>query len=182
MISKMQAIQNLVPGAEVSIAIGNGEVTWLNPSVAPVTEDQITAEQQRLQDDYDWNEYRRNRAREYPSIEEQLDALYHAGVFPPEMTAKIRAVKIKYPQPTMNREEWLQNQIKTPSQPVYQSPPILPVTSPVITEPTPSMSVEEWLAQEQKMSREQWLEQQKTAVQPPQMTREQWLAEQAKIK
>jgi len=107
MISKMQAIQNLVPGAEVSIAIGNGEVTWLNPSVAPVTEDQIRAEQQRLQEDYDWNEYKRNRAREYPSIEEQLDALYHAGVFPPEMAARIRAVKAKYPQPVMTREEWL---------------------------------------------------------------------------
>ena len=107
MISKMQAIQNLVPGAEVSIAISNGEVTWLNPPVAPVTEDQIQAEQQRLQEEYDWNEFRRNRAREYPSIEEQLDALYHAGVFPPAMAEKIRSVKVKYPPPQMTREEWL---------------------------------------------------------------------------
>ena len=107
MISKMQAIQNLVPGAEVSIAIGNGEVTWLNPPVPPVTEDQIREEQQRLQEDYDWSEFRRNRAREYPSIEEQLDALYHAGVFPPAMAEKIRSVKAKYPPPQMSREDWL---------------------------------------------------------------------------
>lgn len=107
MISKIQAIQNLVPGAEVSIAIGNGEVTWINPPIAPVTEDEISAEQNRMQEDYDWNEYKRKRAKEYPSVEEQLDALYHAGVFPPAMADKIRAVKIKYPQPTMTREEWL---------------------------------------------------------------------------
>jgi len=107
MISKMQAIQNLVPGAQVSIAVGNGEVTWINPPTAPITEDQILAEQQRLQYEDDLNEYRRNRAREYPSIEDQLDALYHAGVFPPAMAEKIRSIKVKYPPPQMTREEWL---------------------------------------------------------------------------
>ena len=39
-----------------------------------------------------------NRRREYPYIGDQLDALYHAGVFPSEMTAKIKAVKDKYPK------------------------------------------------------------------------------------
>ena len=183
MISKMQAIQNIVPGAEVSIAIGNGEVTWLNPSVAPVTEDQIFAEQQRLQEQHDWDEYRRNRAREYPSIEEQLDALYHAGVFPQAMADRIRAVKIKYPPPQVSREEWLKEQtqgitIPPPSAPTPPPPPP-PPPSVVIVEP--KMTVEEWLAQQAKLTPEQWLEQQKTAVKPPQMTREQWLAEQAKI-
>lgn len=99
MMSKMQAIQNLVPGAEVSIAVGNGEVTWLNPPVAPVSEDQIREEQQRLQQLSDLDLYKQNRAQKYPSIGDQLDALYHAGVFPPEMEEKIRAVKNKYPKP-----------------------------------------------------------------------------------
>jgi hypothetical protein len=32
------------------------------------------------------------------------------------------------------------------------------------------------------LTREQWLEQQKTVAEPPKMTREQWLAEQVNIK
>lgn len=178
MISKMQAIQNLVPGAEVSIAIGNGEVTWLNPPVAPVSEDQIRQEQQRLQEAYDWYEYRRNRAREYPSIEEQLDALYHAGVFPPEMAEKIRAVKQKYPQPVMSKEEWLQRQIASPPEPAQQIPTL---PEPIGT-PTPRLTVAEWLAQEQQITKDQWLEQQKNSVETQHMTREQWLAQQATIR
>lgn len=44
-------------------------------------------------------ETRKNRAMAYPPIGDQLDALYHAGVFPKEMADKIRAVKEKYPKP-----------------------------------------------------------------------------------
>lgn len=39
------------------------------------------------------------RVQSYPSIGDQLDALFHAGVFPPEMAAQIQAVKDKYPKP-----------------------------------------------------------------------------------
>lgn len=42
--------------------------------------------------------YSDKRAAEYPSIGDQLDALFHAGVFPPEMAATIQAVKDKYPK------------------------------------------------------------------------------------
>ena len=42
--------------------------------------------------------YRAKRAAEYPSIGDQLDALYHAGLFPAEMAAAIEAVKLKYPK------------------------------------------------------------------------------------
>ena len=38
------------------------------------------------------------RKLEYPPIGDQLDALYHAGVFPAEMAATIAAVKSKYPK------------------------------------------------------------------------------------
>jgi hypothetical protein len=38
-----------------------------------------------------------SRIMEYPSIGDQLDALYHAGVFPSEMADKIKKVKEKYP-------------------------------------------------------------------------------------
>ena len=38
------------------------------------------------------------REKEYPSIGDQLDALYHANVFPSDMASKIQAVKNKYPK------------------------------------------------------------------------------------
>ena len=156
MITLFHAIQSLVPGAEVSVGIYDQSIIWHKPEIAPVTTEQILQEQQRLQRAYDWNEYQRNRAREYPSIQEQLDALYHAGMFPAEMAARIRAVKAKYPR---------------------YSP-----DSPQTAEQTaPKMSVEEWLAQEAttKMTAEQWLAQQQSAVP---MTREQWLASQSEVK
>lgn len=42
--------------------------------------------------------YAEQRAAEYPPIDDQLDALFHAGVFPDDMAAKIQAVKDKYPK------------------------------------------------------------------------------------
>jgi hypothetical protein len=155
MITLLHAVQSLVPGAEVSVGIYDQKIVWHKPETAPVTLEQIFEEQRRLQQAYDWDEYRRNRAREYPSVEEQLDALYHAGLFPAEMAAKIQAVKTKYPR-------YSPNHVQT-------------------TEKTaPTMSVEQWLAQETTtMTADEWLEQQQSATP---MTREQWLAEQAKIK
>lgn len=42
--------------------------------------------------------YAELRVMEYPPIGDQLDALFHAGVFPAEMAAQIQAVKDKYPK------------------------------------------------------------------------------------
>lgn len=46
----------------------------------------------------DPNAYKQKRVTEYPSIGDQLDALFRAGVFPDEMAAQIQAVKDKYPK------------------------------------------------------------------------------------
>ena len=43
-------------------------------------------------------EVRINRRESYPSIPDQLDALYHAGVFPANMAARIKETKDKYPK------------------------------------------------------------------------------------
>lgn len=40
-----------------------------------------------------------NRKNAYPPIGDQLDALFHAGVFPEDMAAKIQAVKDEHPKP-----------------------------------------------------------------------------------
>jgi hypothetical protein len=42
--------------------------------------------------------YVEQRVLEYPTIGDQLDALYHADAFPADMAAKIKAVKDKYPK------------------------------------------------------------------------------------
>ena len=42
-------------------------------------------------------EYSRNRAAEYPSIEDQLDDIYHSGI--DAWKATIKVTKDKYPKP-----------------------------------------------------------------------------------
>lgn len=42
--------------------------------------------------------YQKKREREYPPIGDQLDDLYTKGAFSDDMTAKIKAVKDKYPK------------------------------------------------------------------------------------
>lgn len=42
--------------------------------------------------------YQRNRAKEYPPIGDQLDALWKGGEAAAEMLAKVQAVKVKYPK------------------------------------------------------------------------------------
>ena len=43
--------------------------------------------------------YKDDREKVYPAIGDQLDALYHAGVFPKELADKIKAVKDANPKP-----------------------------------------------------------------------------------
>lgn len=47
MIQKIDAIVSLVPGAQVTV-IDNGVVEWVSPSIAPVTDEQIQQEFDRL--------------------------------------------------------------------------------------------------------------------------------------
>ena len=54
--------------------------------------------EQKAQLDFQNKLYSEKRIAEYPSIGDQLDALFHAGVFPAEMAAVIQAVKDKYPK------------------------------------------------------------------------------------
>jgi len=47
---------------------------------------------------FDSQSYSEKRAMSYPPIGDQLDALYHAGVFPAEMAAKLAEIKARYPK------------------------------------------------------------------------------------
>jgi len=78
---------------------GSGVVIakWNSDRPQP-TEAEIEAAHAEWQAEQDATEYQRLRAPEYPAIGDQLDALFHAGVFPAEMAAKLQAVKDKYPK------------------------------------------------------------------------------------
>ena len=96
MINKADAIQSLRPGAQW--VLRGDDLEWLDTNQTQPTEAEIAAEVVRLQAEYDAKEYARSRAAEYPAIGDQLDALFHAGVFPADMAAAIQAVKDKYPK------------------------------------------------------------------------------------
>ena len=80
----------------------DGDKTYANLVIhsadAKPSEVDCTAGVAAMQTDWDSKEYARSRAAEYPSIGDQLDALYHAGTFDSTMTATIKAVKDKYPK------------------------------------------------------------------------------------
>ena len=73
-------------------------IEWRDTEQECPTEQEILEEIARLQAEIDAVFYRKQRAAEYPSIGDQLDALFHAGVFPEEMAAQIQAIKDKYPK------------------------------------------------------------------------------------
>ena len=93
-ITKMDAVLSLNPNAEITI-VDNDEINCRN--TAPITDTEIDAEVVRLQAEYDNAQYSRDRAVAYPSIEDQLDKIYHDGI--DAWKADIKAVKDEYPKP-----------------------------------------------------------------------------------
>ena len=90
------ALMSLRPKAEWLMVGGN--LTWIDSKQTQPTQAEIDAEISRLQAEYDSQDYARKREAEYPPIGDQLDALFHAGVFPSDMAAILQVVKDKYPK------------------------------------------------------------------------------------
>ena len=63
----------------------------------PFTFESFIEEFNKVKQEYEYNQYQRDRASEYPSIQDQLDALYHQGY--DGWKASIDEVKNKYPKP-----------------------------------------------------------------------------------
>ena len=81
------------------MAVDAGQENIIEPSWVEVTKEQVDAEiAEARQAKFDALSYSEKRMDEYPSIGDQLDALFHAGVFPADMAAAIQAVKDKYPK------------------------------------------------------------------------------------
>jgi hypothetical protein len=96
-MTRSDAISSLRPNSEWTL-IGEAELIWSDTKEDKPTEAEIEAELIRLEAEYDAQEYARNRKSDYPDIGDQLDALYHAGVFPANMAARIKETKDKYPK------------------------------------------------------------------------------------
>lgn len=97
MITKITAIQSLVPNAEV-VERADG-IEWINPPVAPVTDAQIDAEVSRLQAEFDALDYQRKRAAEYPDFRDYLDGIVKGDQAQIDAyVAACLAVKAKYPK------------------------------------------------------------------------------------
>lgn len=88
----------LSPDKRIFAYESNGSQDRLIPSsYVAISEEQAKSlrdEQQKSQ--FNALSYADKRRLEYPSIGEQLDALYHAGLYPKDMADKIKAVKDKY--------------------------------------------------------------------------------------
>ncbi len=69
-----------------------------DPEQYPFTFAELIAEVEAVQAEYEAKEYQRNRAKEYPPIGDQLDALWKGGEAAAEMLAKVQEVKNKYPK------------------------------------------------------------------------------------
>ena len=70
-------------------------IVWMCDEPMP-TEEAIEAEIARAKAEFEDTQYQRDRAQAYPSIEDQLDTIYHGGL--EAWKAQIQAVKERFPK------------------------------------------------------------------------------------
>ena len=93
-----KAIIAIKSNAQVSVNNEDIEqITWHDGNPTNITNEQILAKQSELQADYDAKQYARDREKEYPTWQDQLDYIYHNGV--DGWKATIKVTKDKYPKP-----------------------------------------------------------------------------------
>ena len=78
----IKAILKINPSAVVTVRgsdINTCEIEWLN-GTTPIPKADIEAKMVEVQAEYDANQYQRDRATAYPTIQEQLDMQYWDNV------------------------------------------------------------------------------------------------------
>ena len=91
-----KAILKINSNAEFSVNANDiNQITWLY-GTTPIPKADIEAKMVEVQAEYDAKQYQRDREKEYPSIAEQLDDLYHNGI--DGWKATIKTIKDKYPK------------------------------------------------------------------------------------
>lgn len=91
------AIVSLRPTSSFSIkGTDYSTIEWNDTKNTKPSESEINTKLAELTTQYEAKEYQHKRAAEYPSIEQQLDDIYHNGIDGWKTT--IKAVKDKYPK------------------------------------------------------------------------------------
>jgi len=95
----IKSILKINPTAQVSISGDDiNTITWEN-GTTPIPANEILAKQQELITEYNSKQYQRDRAKDYPSIQEQLDMQYWDKINGTNKWQQaINAVKQKYPK------------------------------------------------------------------------------------
>ena len=94
-----KAILKINPNAEFSVNADDiNQITWLN-GTTPIPKADIEAKMVEVQEEYDAEEWKRNRQSEYPTHEDCIHALLDGGDTLTELQAKRTATKNKYPKP-----------------------------------------------------------------------------------
>jgi hypothetical protein len=99
MTTIIKSILKINPTAEVSVSGDDiNTIVWEN-GTTPIPANEILAKQQELITEYNSKQYQRDRAKEYPSIQEQLDLQYWDKINNTNKWEEaINAVKNKYPK------------------------------------------------------------------------------------
>ena len=97
----IEAIKKINPNAEVCVGgtnINTCEIQWLN-GTTPISKADIEAKMVEVQTEYEVNQYQRDRAKSYPTIQEQLDMQYWDKINGTNnWQDAINAVKAQYPK------------------------------------------------------------------------------------
>ncbi len=95
----IKAILKINPTAQVSVSADDiNTITWEN-GTTPIPANEILAKQQELITEYNSKQYQRDRAKDYPSLADQLDMQYWDKINGTNKWQQaINAVKQKYPK------------------------------------------------------------------------------------
>jgi hypothetical protein len=95
----LNSIKAINPNAQASVNADDiNQITWLN-GTTPIPANEILAKQQELIAEYNSKQYQRDRAKAYPSIQEQLDLQYWDKINGTDTWEQaINAVKAQYPK------------------------------------------------------------------------------------
>ena len=95
---KTDAIKKINPNAEFAMYDNDLDtIIWQN-GTTPIPVAEIEAKMVEVQAEYDAEEWKRNRQKEYPTLQDCIHALLDGGDTLTELQAKRTATKNKYPK------------------------------------------------------------------------------------
>ena len=95
------AIRKSQDGVHAEVSIHNediDQITWHDGNPTGITKEQIIAKQSELRANYDAEQWKRNRQKEYPNHEDCIHALLDGGDTLTDLQEKRTAIKNKYPK------------------------------------------------------------------------------------